>query len=100
METIHSIDLISSDPAVRQGRPCIAGTTIEVAVIAVAKVVQGLSADEIATDYELPLSHVYAALSYYYQHKQAIDATIHERHKLAQAMKEKGLGSRRPPLSR
>src|SRR5687767_341348 len=100
METIHSIDLISSDPTIRQGRPCIAGTTLEVAVIAIAKVVHGQSADEIAADYELPLSHVYAALSFYYQHKQEIDATIQEQYKLAQEMKGKGVGSRHSSLHR
>lgn len=38
METMQSINLVSTNPHVRNGRPCIAGTTIEVAAIATASV--------------------------------------------------------------
>lgn len=96
--TIQSINLISVNPKVRNGRPCIAGTSIEVSVIAIAKIVHGQSPEEIAADYELSLPQVYAALAYYYEHKIEIDRTIQERRKLAQEMKEKRVGSRRQPL--
>jgi uncharacterized protein DUF433 len=33
--TIQSINLISTNPQVRSGRPCIAGTTVEVSVIVI-----------------------------------------------------------------
>ncbi len=92
--TIQSINLISTDPNIRNGRPCIAGASIEVSVIVVAKIVQGLEPDEIAADYDLSLSQVYAALAYYYENKQAIDASISERRQLAQKMKEDRVGSR------
>ena len=92
--TILSINLISSNPKVRGGRPCIIGTGITVADIASIKIFQMKSAEEIADDYELPLPQVYAALAYYYDHKAEIDESIRERRKLAEEMKEKRIGSR------
>jgi len=95
---IQSINLISTDPNIRNGRPCIADTSIEVSVIVIAKIVRGLEPDEIASDYDLSLSQVYAALAYYYENKQSIDASINERHQLAQKMKEERVGSRHKSL--
>ncbi|MBC8100569.1 MAG: DUF433 domain-containing protein [Armatimonadetes bacterium] len=57
METTQSINLISTNPTVRNGRPCIAGTTIEVAVIVTAKLVRQQSPDDIASAYRLTLAH-------------------------------------------
>ena len=96
--TIQNLGLISTDARVRNGRPCIVGTSIEVSVIVVAKIMHGLEADEIAADYGLSLSQVYAALAYYYENKQSIDASINERRQLAEKMKEARLGSRHTPL--
>lgn len=96
--TIQSINTIVTNPSIRNGRPCIAGTSIEVAVIVTTKIVRGLSPEEIAGEYELPLSAVYAALAYYYENKQLIDASISERNQLAQQMKEARVGSRHHPL--
>jgi uncharacterized protein (DUF433 family) len=98
MNTIQTIDLIASNPDVRDGRPFILGTTITVADIAVTKVYQMLDADEIADLFDLTLPQVYSALAYYYEYKQEIDATIAERQSLAQAMKEQRIGSRHTPL--
>ena len=97
MDTIQSINLITTNPKVRNGRPCLAGTTLEVAVIATAKIM-GQEPEAIAADYELSLSQVYAALAYYYDHKQEIDATIQQRQQLALSMKEARVGSRHQPL--
>jgi len=97
--TIQTINLIATDPKIRAGRPCVAGTTIEVAVIAIDKIVHGRSADEIAVDYDLSLAQVYAALAYYYEHKAEIYATLQDRRKLAQEMKDRRLGSRHTSLS-
>ncbi len=36
----------------------------------------GLSADEIAAEYGISLSDVYAALTYYYDHRAEIDESI------------------------
>ena len=98
METMQSINLVSTNPRVRNGRPCIAGTTIEIATIATAKVLGGQEPEDIAADLELSLSQVYAALAFYYDHKAAIDATIQSRRQLALSMKEARVGSRHQPL--
>ena len=99
MDTIHSINLITTNPKVRNGRPCIAGTGLEVSVIAIAHIVHQRTADEIASDYAISLAQVYAALSYYYANRASMDAMIQERSRIAQEMKEKQVGSRRPSLS-
>lgn len=100
METIQQIGLIATNPDVRGGRPCIAGTSLEVSVIAIARIVHGQSPEEIAADYELTLPQVYAALAYYYEHKEEIDAAIQKRRELATELKEKRVGSRHHPLFR
>ncbi|NJL57102.1 DUF433 domain-containing protein [bacterium] len=99
METVHSINLIATNPEVRHGRPCIAGTGIEVAALVIAHIVHQRTPDQIATDYDLSLAQVYAALSYYYAHKAEMDALIQDRSRIAQEMKEKGVGSRHSSLS-
>lgn len=98
MATIQSINLISTDPNVRGGRPCIAGTGIEVTTVAIAHIVHGQTPGAFAADYGVPIAQVYAALAYYYEHKAELDALMHERDQIAAAFREKQLGSRRPPL--
>jgi len=98
-ETIQRIDFIATNPDVRGGRPCIAGTGIEVSALVVAHIVHGRTVDEIASDYKLSLAQVHAALAYYYAHKTAMDKMMRERQQIAQAMKEQGIGSRRPSVS-
>ena len=94
--TIQSINLITTNPQVRNGRPCIAGTSLEVAVVAIAKIVHGQSPEEIAADYNLSLPQVYAALAYYYEHKDEMDAMIQQRRELSEKIKEE-LTSAYPP---
>ena len=60
------------------GKPRIAGRRITVANIAVWHERLGKSADEIATEYDLTLSDVYAALVYYFDHRAEIDESIAE----------------------
>ena len=98
METTLSINLIATNPTVRSGRPYIIGTTITVADIAIAKIFHRQEPEEIADNYNLTLPQVYAALAYYYEHKAEIDASIQERRKLAEEMKEQRVGSRHKPL--
>lgn len=61
-------------PEVRGGKPCISGTRIAVADVAVMHLRQGMSVDEIAAAYDLPLAGVHAALAYYYDHQEQIEA--------------------------
>lgn len=94
MATMHSINLISSDPKIRGGRPCIAGTGVRVMDVALAKIAHAQDAEGIAKWYDLTLPQVYAALAYYYENKKAIDTDIREQMKIAREMKEKKIGSR------
>jgi uncharacterized protein (DUF433 family) len=98
MNTILAINLIAANPQVRSGRPHVAGTTVTVADVAIAKIFWMLNADGIADYYGLTLPQVYAALAYYYDNKDEIDAGIDQRRQLAAAMKEKRIGSRHSPL--
>ena len=49
----------------------------------------GKSADEIATEYDLSLADIYAALAYYFDHRAEIDASIREREALVEALRER-----------
>jgi uncharacterized protein (DUF433 family) len=65
---------IASTPGVCGGKPCVPGTRVRVWDIAV-RAQAGESPDEILTHFpHLTLSDVHAALAYYYDNRQAIDA--------------------------
>jgi uncharacterized protein (DUF433 family) len=67
---------IVARPGVQGGEPCIRGTRIPVWVLA-AMHKQGDTAEEILEAYpNLSAAQVYAALSYYYEHRAEIDAVI------------------------
>jgi uncharacterized protein (DUF433 family) len=65
---------ISEDVA--GGKPRIAGHRITVQHIVIWHERMGLSADEIASNHGVSLADVYAALTYYYDHRQEIDEAI------------------------
>ena len=65
---------ISEDVA--GGKPRIAGHRITVQHIVIWHERMGLSADEIASNHGLSLADVYAALTYYYDHRQEIDNAV------------------------
>jgi uncharacterized protein (DUF433 family) len=67
---------IVATPGVAAGKPRIAGHRITVQNVVIWHERLGLSADEIATEYGLLLSDVYAALTYYYDHREEIDQSI------------------------
>ena len=60
------------------GKPRIAGHRITVENIVIWHELMGKSADEIATEYDLTLADVYAALAYYFDHRAEIDQSIEE----------------------
>ena len=78
---------IVTTPGVRSGRPHIAGTRIAVADIVVMYLRLGQSLEEIAGKYDLPLAAVYAAMAYYYDHREAIDDSIAADHDFAEAFR-------------
>jgi uncharacterized protein (DUF433 family) len=67
---------IEITPGIAGGKPRIAGHRITVQNIVIWHEWMGLSADEIATEYNLTLADVYAALAYYYDHQLEIDEAI------------------------
>jgi uncharacterized protein (DUF433 family) len=76
MDTISSH--IEVTLGVAGGKPRIAGHRITVQDIAVWHERLGLSADEIATEYDLSLADIHAALAYYYDHREEIDRAIRD----------------------
>jgi uncharacterized protein (DUF433 family) len=58
------------------GKPRINGHRITVQNIAIWHDRLGWSADEIASEYELDLSDIYAALAYYFANREEIDDSI------------------------
>jgi uncharacterized protein (DUF433 family) len=67
---------IEITPGLSGGKPRIAGHRITVQNIVIWHERMGLSADEIATEYDLTLGDVYAALAYYHDHRTEIDESI------------------------
>ncbi len=69
--------LITRTPGVYSGRPCLAGTRYPVLEVAV-HFNDGATAERIASEYELPLAQVYAAIACYLANKPAFDAELEE----------------------
>jgi len=68
--------LIERDPAIRNGRPKIAGTGLTVRRV-VGWYKMGMSPDEIAREYpHLTLAQVHAALAYYHANVEEIESDI------------------------
>jgi uncharacterized protein (DUF433 family) len=78
MSTSHepTTSHVVATPGTCGGAPRIAGTRIRVSQI-VRMTEQGMSADEIITSLpHLTLGQVYGALSYYHDHREAVDHEI------------------------
>lgn len=80
---------IVSTPGTLGGKPRIAGRRIAVVHIATWHEEMGMSADEIARDFDLTLGEVYAALSYYHDHKDEIDRREAESEAFVQELRAK-----------
>ena len=72
----------------RGGKPRIVGTRITVADIVLMHRRLGRALEEIAGTYDLPIAGVYAAMAYYYDHKDEIDRSLDEEEALAEAFKQ------------
>ena len=68
-----SINYVAIDPEYCAGKPRIAGTRMPVATIAQLYLEIGETLEEIASEYDLNKAAVYAAMAYYYDHKEEID---------------------------
>jgi uncharacterized protein (DUF433 family) len=69
---------INISPGIASGKPRIAGHRITVQNIVIWYDRMGISADEIATEYDLDLADIHAALAYYFDHRLEIDNAIEE----------------------
>lgn len=86
MNTNLHFSHIEVTPGVVGGKPHIAGHRITVQNIAIWHERMGKSADEICAEYELTLADVYAALAYYFDHREEIDQTIKDDAAFAKAL--------------
>lgn len=78
---------VESKPAVCGGKPCVAGTRIRVWDIHVWHDLRGQTPAEIITHYpQLTLADVHAALAFYYDHRDEIEAQIRVDEALADEM--------------
>jgi uncharacterized protein (DUF433 family) len=80
--------LIAITPGICGGKPRIAGRRITVQNIAIWYERLGLSADQIATDYQLSLAEVHAGLAYYFAHRDEVEQSIRDGQSLAEAVRE------------
>lgn len=79
---------IVSTPGTRGGKPRIDGHRITVADVAIWYERMGMSPDEIVSTYPtITLSDVHAALAYYYEHRERIDAEIREGEEAAEKLR-------------
>ena len=75
MDTILDRHIVI-DPNICHGKPHIERHRIRVQDIAIWHERLGMSVDEICADHELTLAEVYAALTYYFDYKEAVDQDI------------------------
>ena len=71
------------------GKAHIRGRRITVQDVAIWHERLGRSADEIAAEHDLTLADVYAALAYYFDHRDDIDRRIADDQALARALRER-----------
>jgi uncharacterized protein (DUF433 family) len=60
----------------RGGKPCVEGTGITVHNVAIWHERLGETPDQIASEHDLTLAQVHAALAYYFDHRELLDAEI------------------------
>jgi uncharacterized protein (DUF433 family) len=86
---------IVSTPGICGGRPRIDGHRIQVEDVAIWHERLGMSPDEIVSEYpSITLADVHAALAYYYENRERIDADIEAAKRYAEEMKAKAGPSR------
>ena len=85
---MEAIQHIESDPNKCGGKPCIAGTRIRVWDVHVWHNLRGQSPEQIVTDFpQLTLADVYAALAYYFDHREEIERQMNEAAEFADDMR-------------
>ena len=69
---------IEISPGVVGGKPRIRGRRISVQNVVIWHERMGRSADELAAEHDLSLAQVYAALAFYYDHRESIDEQMRQ----------------------
>lgn len=90
---------IELTPDTAGGKPRIRGRRVTVQDIAIWHERLGKSADEIASEYDLSLGDVHAALAYYFDHREEIDARMTEDRAFADALRAQIPSKRSQKLS-
>jgi uncharacterized protein (DUF433 family) len=85
---LTSQQYIDSTAEVRSGKPRIAGTRIAVEDVAVMHLTLGYSLVEIAGQYELSMASVYAAMAYYFDHREEIDIRAEQENEQVQVLRK------------
>jgi uncharacterized protein (DUF433 family) len=86
METVAT-GHVAIDPAIRGGRPHLAGSRITVADVILMHLRLGRSLEEIAGKYDLPLAALHAAMAYYYDHRAEIENAVEDDDAFQQAFR-------------
>jgi uncharacterized protein (DUF433 family) len=85
--TSHKLHIERRD-GVCGGKPCIVGTRIRVQDIYVWHELQGLSPEQIVSDFpQLTLADVHSALAYYFDHREDIERDMRDAESLVEKMK-------------
>jgi uncharacterized protein (DUF433 family) len=84
----QSIEHIVSDPNIVFGKPRIAGTRFSVKDVVIHHFFNRIPLEIIAAKWELPVAGVYAAIAYYYDHREQIDKSIADEDEYVRRMKE------------
>jgi uncharacterized protein (DUF433 family) len=86
--SLPSVEHIEITPGVCGGKPRIKGHRIKVQHVVVWHERMGMSADEIVSQHPgLTLADVHAALAYYWDHREQIDADIREGREFADRLR-------------
>ena len=87
---LRLVEHVVSTPGTCGGRPRIAGSRIRVQDIVVWHEVHGLSPDEIVSQFPgLTLADVYAALTYYHDHREEIHQHMRDAEAFIEAFKQR-----------
>jgi uncharacterized protein (DUF433 family) len=87
-------EYIGVRPGYCGGEPHILGHRIKVRHVAVWHEQMGMTPTEIAATYGLTLAQVHAALAYYYDHKEPIQAAIEDERRFVEELKAKSSPSK------
>ncbi|MBB4067472.1 uncharacterized protein (DUF433 family) [Salinibacter ruber] len=81
------------------GKSRIAGHRITVRDVVVWHERQGWSVDQIASEYDLSLADVYAALAYYFSHREEIDRSLEASRAFIEKIKTEQSAEQADPLA-